>query len=54
MKVFRVKDSNVGEEQTIPVDMPTFQEQVARNHNFQMDTPYIAAGYTFQLQKKTP
>ena len=53
-KLFRVKNSNVGHEETIPVNQTTFQEEFQpQNQNFTMDTPYIASGYSIQLKKKT-
>ena len=52
-KLFRVKDSNIGQEQTIPVDQTTFYEEFEpQNQNFSLNTPYIGAGYSIQLQKK--
>ena len=52
-KLFRVKDSNISREETIPVDRTTFQEEFEPvNRNFSRDTAYIASGYSIQLQKQ--
>ena len=58
VKKFRIKDSNHGDEQHIPVSRPSYQEvfrqilQTITAPNSIKDIPYIGAGYAIQLKKK--
>ena len=51
-KVFQMKDSNYGQESTIPEDRTTFQEEFSpQNQKFKTETPHIAAGYILHFKK---